>query len=164
MGLVMSSFQMMALVLFMVGILISGTLISLRLMLERNFEEVKQQTTDVSSGPVEVQAAIKDINVHLGKVSARQAAHVAWSETIEDIAQLVPSGARVTKLVVDMEGNISITGTAATRDDALAFLENLKQAPYLTDVVSPLSNILQKYNVLFDFQMRFVPPAAEAES
>ena len=161
MGLVMSSIQMMVFILFVFGILISGTMFSLRLMLQHNFDTVKAQTAVISSGPVEVQAAIKDINTYLDKIELDQKSFIIWSQIIEDIGNLVPAGAKVTKLTVGHQGDINLSGTAQTRADALLLLENLEQAPYLSDVVSPLSNILQKHDVNFRFQMKYLPPTSD---
>ncbi|MDD5251373.1 MAG: PilN domain-containing protein [Patescibacteria group bacterium] len=160
-GLVMAYVQTMTILLFLSALFVSGVLVSARLMMADELKQIEQQAsggagTDESADIIN---NIKQVNSYLTTVQMMQTGFVSWSEVLEDIATMMPKNTRLERISLDQGGHIKISGVATTRDEALAFLKNLKEAPYLTDIVSPLSNILQKTQVSFDFDMKFVPEA-----
>ncbi len=161
-GLVMAYAQTIVFILFLVTIFISGTLMSVRLLLNNDYEQLqKQAATASSSETTDIVTSIKQINAYLKDIDATQRGFIAWSKVLEDITPLIPADVLLDRISVSDDNRVVLSGMAQTRDGALTLLKRLKEAPYLTNVVSPLSNILQKQNVEFDFEMVYSAPAAQ---
>jgi len=160
-GLVLGFFQTLSLLFFLAVLSLVGTLLLVRNQMLASYQELKQRSAvAVSNESASIMADIKQTNQYLKETSALQEAFIPWADILEDITALIPDRARLEKLEFDSAGNIRLQGFAATRDDALAMLKKFRETPYLTDVVSPLSNILQKKDVSFDFSMKYVAPDA----
>ena len=156
-SLVMAYAQTMVTLLFATALLVTGTLLSVRFMIESDYENLQKQSASAASEEsTNIMENIRQINAFLKRVESTEAAFVPWADVLEELSPLIPTGARLENLTIDEGGNISMSGLADTRDTALAMLKNLNDAPFLKDVVSPLSNIMQKQNVHFDFQMKYV--------
>jgi len=156
-SLVMAYTQTMVSLLFATAILVAGTLVSVRFLIKNNYENLQRQSASAASEEsTNIMENIRQINAFLKRVESTEAAFVPWADILEEIAPLIPRGVRLENLTLDKDGNIAMSGLAETRDDALALLKNLKEAPFIKDVLSPISNIMQKQNVNFDFQMKYV--------
>ncbi len=157
-GLVMAYTQTIVFIIFLVVVFVSGTLMSVRLMLSGDYETIsKQEATANSSETTDIVTAIKQINSYLKEIDDTQRGFVPWSTVIENITPLIPNDVQVERISISSEDKILLSGVAQTRDGALLLLKRLKEQPYLSNVLSPLSNILQRQNVAFDFEMTYVP-------
>ncbi len=158
-GLVMAYAQTIVFILFLVTVFVSGTLMSVRLMLSADYETLKKQAdTASSSETTDIVTSIRQINSYLKEVDGTQHGFIAWSRVLEDLTPLIPADVHLDRITITEDNKIVLTGVAQTRDSALAMLKKLKEQPYLSNVVSPLSNILQRQNVEFDFEMTYQPP------
>ncbi|MFA6603741.1 MAG: PilN domain-containing protein [Patescibacteria group bacterium] len=156
-ALVMAYTQTMVTLLFVTAIIVTGTLISVRLMIKGNYEELQRQSASAASEEsTNIMENIHQINVFLKRIESTEAAFIPWADILEQLSPLVPAGVRLETLTVNGNGDIAMSGLAETRDGALILLKNLKEAPFIKNVVSPLSNIMQKQDVRFDFQMKLV--------
>lgn len=151
--------QTMVFIFFLVAVILSSTMLSLRLVMKSEADYLKNQaSTAVSAESTDMMTGIRDVNSFLRSVDSLQQSYTPWITVITDIADLLPAGITLDSIRTDQANRIFMDGTAATRQDALALLKSLQNQPYLTDVNSPLSNILQRENVQFSFEMRYLPP------
>jgi len=154
--LILAHFQTIGLILFITVGFSLGILLVVRQQLAINYQDLKRRSVDSTS--VETTATLDDIkqtNALLRRIDGIQKEYVPWSDVIEAVTAVMPPDIRIENLDIDQDGNIRLAGVAQTRDSALELLSRLKSAPFLTDVVSPLSNILQRENVNFNFSMKY---------
>ena len=157
-GLVLAYVQSLTIVLFLFVILVSATIFSVRLMMKSDVDGLTEQARAASSDEAtEILTSIKQVNDFLDKTEGLRLNFVPWADVLEQITPLVPRHTRLDKITIDGGGKIVITGLAETREEALALKQSLEEQPYITDLVSPLTNLLQKYNVDFNFEMKYVP-------
>ncbi len=155
-GFVIAFAQSMTLYLFIVVLFLTGTLISVRMTLSNNFKALNQPVSeDLSASSTE----IRQINAYLSRIDAYGSRVVIWSDVLKSILGAVPAGVEVDTLSFTSDGSVRMTGLAATRDDLLQLKSKLGSLPLVSDVASPLSNLLQKKDVLFEMTMRYTPIA-----
>ncbi len=163
-SLFLAFFQTLSIVLFVVTVALVGTLLLVRNQMLAGYQDLKQRSAVASSGTAAtIMADIKQTNLFLKDINGLQTQFIPWAEVTENITSLIPASARLESLEFDAAGNVRLQGFAASREDALAMLKKFKETPYLTDVVSPLSNILQKENINFDFSMKYRLPNAASQ-
>lgn len=140
-------------------VFISGILLGARLLLQDNFSAVLTSNNNLNGHDYGIEQQISNINRDLRNVQTIQANFVKWSELMVDLSRVVPPNVQLSYL--DLEQNnhtFNLTGLAAARDDYLKLQANLEQLPYLKNVSSPLTNLLQRTNVNFQFTGTFNPP------
>lgn len=158
-SMVLAYAQTMIFVFFLTTILVSGTLFSLRIVLQQEHDYLTDQITIAkSSESTDVMTNIREINTYLLATDALQKRYIPWAKVISNIGPLVPPNARLNRFRTDAANHIFLSGIAATREENLMLQKALQQQPYLSDVQSPLSNILKRTNVEFSYEMRYQPP------
>ena len=155
-GMVLAYAQTMVTILFIIAILVSGTLISLRIVLQGEYSHLQKQAESAASAEsTDIMTNISQINSYLLTTSALQESFIPWTEVLKDLATMIPEQTKLYRFRANEANQIFINGMASTRDESLSLLESLKERSYLSDVKSPLSNILQKTDVKFNFEMRY---------
>ncbi len=152
--------QTVLLIVFIVVAFASGTLVAVRFMLKGTYEDLARRSTAGADASVAVTQDIADINSYLKRLDGLQHQFTPWSQVLEQVTAAAPQGTEIDSISVDKDGNITVTGTAAVRDDVLSMLSQLRGSSLFANVQSPLSNILQQKNVSFEFDMKYVPPKA----
>ena len=69
-----------------------------------------------------------------------------------DLFTAPQSGIVITTFSVDKNGNVSLTGIAATRNDLLMFEQYLRDSSRFADITSPIANIITETNINFIFR------------
>lgn len=125
---------------------IQNSALQQRLLVEQNTDAAKKIST--------LETNVKAINAALAyaeDINARPSDNAAV--LMAAIDELVPAG--VTLNVFDLNSSsraLTISGTAAKRDDVLAFEQKLRaQSQIIREVVAPLSNLFKPDNVQFSF-------------
>ena len=141
-GMIMAYAQTMVFVLFLVVVIISATLFSLKLILAAEHDYLQNQAkAAVSAESTDVAANIHQVNAFLATADVLQKRYIPWADVTKDIAALVPPETSLTRIRTDEANRIFIDGTAATRDESLAFIKALKEQAFITDVQSCQNNI-----------------------
>lgn len=109
---------------------------------------------------------IKNINSELKEIQKIQKNFIKWSDFFIAFNALIPPDIRLNYLDIvsgvqnaknknaSAEFTLKLSGNAKDRDDLLLLKDNLKTSPLFSQVSSPLSNILQKENVDFTFEIK----------
>ncbi|TAK96794.1 hypothetical protein EPO05_00910 [Patescibacteria group bacterium] len=95
----------------------------------------------------------KEINSKIDLVSKIQQNHLDWSGALVKLSQLTPDGITVTGLITK-EYRIFLVGKAKARDDLLDFEQTLNDSDCFTEVNMPLSNLVSKSDVDFQFDFK----------
>jgi len=129
----------------------SIVLLLIKIELTKNLSQV--QTRQILSAEyVTVNNDIRQLNQQIGRVEALQRLAVSPSELLRDIATRTPSGVQVTGLDFDVKSqSMRLNGTAAGRDDLLAYEQTMRGSAFVKELQSPISNLFQKENISFQF-------------
>jgi len=139
---------------FVSSILIASIMLLLiKIELTKNLSQV--QTRQILSAEyVTVNNDIRQLNQQIARVETLQKMAVSPSELLRDVAARTPPGVRVTGLDFDVKTkSMRLNGTAAGRDDLLAYEESVRTSPFVKSLQSPISNLFQKTDINFQFMI-----------
>lgn len=78
--------------------------------------------------------------------------NISFSDVFLALQKIIPSGSRLEVFFLDGAARkVIISGLAQSRDDVLMFEERLKKSDVFEKLDSPLSNLLERVNVSFNF-------------
>lgn len=162
-----SFLQSMALLL-LIGVAVgSFSLLSARFIMKKNLSDVSRRNAPETQEFKSVSETIKSINTHMVRLGQLNDQFNDWTRLLLAVEQAVPQGVVVGQLTVSPTGSVTMVGNGATRDGVLTLRRNLEANPLFRNVQSPLSNILQRTDVRFEFSMEYVAfhePAAFSAS
>ncbi|MFA4936710.1 MAG: hypothetical protein WC575_00235 [Patescibacteria group bacterium] len=146
------SIRKVAWLIIIFSIIITAMIVSARIMLEDNYSTLVFETTLVTQRNQGIDSEIAKINSTLRELSAIQKNFVKWSSFFVNFTNAVPPNISISSLTIDKElKTLSLVGVATTRDDFIKLENNLNQLLYLSKVSRPLTNLLDKTNVNFQF-------------
>lgn len=156
-----NAFIWLALIIVMVVMLLLWS----KVFLESNLANVQERGTLVTGSKLSFASQIEEINTAIDEVDLIQKKYVAWSQVLYEITQLVPPGNYVSELAVNsVEQSFSLSGFSNTREDLLSLEDNLKNAELISELKSPVSNLLKPNDIQFIFSGKiFLREEAEAE-
>ncbi len=77
-----------------------------------------------------------------------------WSEFLNEIKIIIPKSARLTRIISGQNGEIGISGEAASQAAVFDFVKNLKESPYFIDIelkttkdAVKMKTVLTEYNI-----------------
>lgn len=159
----MFSFMQAMLLFVLVGVcLASFSLLSVRLIMRNNLSEVSRRISPETQEFKSVSETIKAMNAHMKRLDQLNGGFNDWSKLLLAVERDTPPGIALTRFTVSPTGAVTMGGLGRRRDDVLALRANLENDPAFKDVKSPLSNILQKTDVNFEFTMAYVDFRAPA--
>ncbi|HBT92253.1 MAG TPA: hypothetical protein DEA87_02135 [Candidatus Veblenbacteria bacterium] len=133
-------------------VIISGLLLVARLMLQDNYATVLTTTTLVNDKNKSIDRDIGSLNKSLKEVESIQADFIKWSKIIIDINKAIPDNVELSYLNLEQKTRLfNLNGKALNRDDFLALKANLEALSYFEELSSPLTNLLLREDVNFEF-------------
>lgn len=127
-------------------------LLGVRIRLLQTLETVVSRQI-LSTEYVSANNEIRTVNETVGRIEAVQALAVPASTLLSDVVGRTPGGIIVTGLDFETRTNaLRIAGVAETREKLLAYEASLRSSPYVKTLESPISNLLKKRDVNFQFQ------------
>ena len=164
-GFIMAYAQTMAFFFFIIAAFVSAMFLSVRVLLQNNYAGLTAQANGGADESDKVAADIEDINAYLRRVEARQKKFTPWSDVTASIVNTVPAGIMLENIDLrPKDSRILMRGMAADRNDVLELYNRLKALPFVTDLSNPLSNLLQRKDVRFEFDMKYAAPKPPAPS
>ena len=155
--------QSLLMVVFVLTCIVSATLLSVRLLLMSTLNGLSSKSGPDTEEFTEVSQEINDINAYIEHMNDITSKRVAWSVVLDELVAILPENAMLDRINVTREGKIFLTGNALHREDVLELDRRLVGSEMFIDIKSPLSNILQRDNVAFEFEMQYAALAAEPE-
>lgn len=93
------------------------------------------------------------INDLLRRVSLVQKEYIKWSRVLVNFFDLCPDGIQLRGLVLDKNNNrLKLEAHARERADFLRFKSNLEQSDMITDLNSPITNLLKPADFFFTLE------------
>jgi len=137
-------------------VIISSLLLIARLMLQDYYATVLTTTTLVNEKNRSIDRDIAEFNKELKAVETIQADFIKWSNILIDINKAIPANVEIAYLNFEQKTRLfNLNGRALRREDFLTLKKNLESLPYFEEISSPLTNILLKENVNFEFTGKF---------
>lgn len=151
------SFLQTMVLLVLIGVSVgSFSLLSARFIMKKNLSDVSRRNAPETQEFKSVSETIKSINTHMTRLELLNGQFNDWSRLLLAVEGAVPPGVVINQLAVSQAGVVTMSGNGATRDSVLALRRNLEANPLFSNVQSPLSNILQRTDVKFEFTMGYV--------
>ncbi|PIY97288.1 MAG: hypothetical protein COY66_00115 [Candidatus Kerfeldbacteria bacterium CG_4_10_14_0_8_um_filter_42_10] len=150
-------------VLFMaVSLIVIALLFVGETLLEKKLDSITQETLALKKNiekeeSIDLEQSVKDFNKLLIDISKVQSEYINWSQEVNKISSLVPSGIRLSSFVMQKDSSdFKFAGKAATREALLNFKTNLENSDFFTEIQSPISNLLTKENINFELSGKLV--------
>src|SRR3989338_9917028 len=133
-------------------VIISGLLLVARLMLQDNYATVLTTTTLVNDKNKSIDRDIGSLNKSLKEAESIQADFIKCSKIIININNSIPDNVELSYLNLEQKTRLfNLNGKALNRDDFLALKANLEALSYFEELSSPLTNLLLREDVNFEF-------------
>jgi hypothetical protein len=144
--------------IILIGVIfIAFILLVTKFYLQNYFNRIVSQTY-ITAGLSQFSSnEIKKFNEEFEIVKEVQDNFVAWSNLFLNLGKMVNEGITIAKLDINKKNlEIKIMGTARNRDDLIKFKDNLDLSGYFNAFEIPLSTLLQRENINFNFTLKLV--------
>ena len=140
-------------IFFITSAVLGSFILISRNILEESFAEILKDTTLVRDQNQWFTKEVNQINQALQDTQTVQAGFFKWSHALVALSQTVPNDSKLDSISISLKDNkVVLRGISRTRLSLLSFKETLAAQDYLKNVSSPLTNLLQKENINFEFQ------------
>ncbi|MBU1255743.1 PilN domain-containing protein [Patescibacteria group bacterium] len=107
---------------------------------------------------VKIEEKIKNVNQHLDKIHLKQKESVVWTPILEELAKITPLGVYLSNFSYKLSINkINLSGWAESRDKLIRFKDSLEESVLFNNLESPLSNLIKKNDIDFNFTFEPAP-------
>lgn len=141
----------LALIIIIVSLLATTIILNLY---KKDFDKtIENEINLLSSTKREsLEKSTKELNAQLNTIESIQKEYVKWSNLLTELTKVVPVGVKINSLELNKNNKkVNITGVSKNREVLLEFQNNLKNLNYFTNITSPISNLLVRENVEFQF-------------
>ncbi len=129
-----------------------------RAILANDLNETARRTNIITSSNQPVMQAIHNLNIVLKALNTVADEYTPWSRWLSSFASVIPAGNQISDLTLQrQERTITLRGRSAKRDNLLQFKSNLEASGLIEDISFPLSNLLLRENIDFEFSARLRP-------
>lgn len=105
----------------------------------------------------EIRREIDSFNKEVSELSEINNSLFSLPKTMENINKLIPKEIKITAMEYsDMTLSFDIAGIAETREALLKTHQNLKSAPFIEEVITPISNYDAKSNISFTLTIKLI--------
>ncbi len=133
-------------------IFITIILIGAKVHLEKNLDDLVGSSYISANLTKEIKIKVNNINTRLRQINEIQKDYYEFSKPLIDLGQLIPNNIQITSLNLNKNNmQFSLKGISKTREDLLSLQNNLETSPVFKDIKFPLSNLLVKQNINFEF-------------
>ena len=125
-------------------------LVSSQIVLESYLDELSQQNKIANSKTDITVSTVDEINKKLGEVSNMQRNEINWLNLLELISNNTSNDIKYSRISMDKTGGLVLAGQSKTRDGLIKIKKFLDEAPFLSDIDFPISNLLEKDDINFN--------------
>lgn len=130
----------------------SGLLLGARLILQDNLGDILASSTNVNDRNLTIDREILKLNKSVEDINKIQSSYTKWSSLLGQLMKSIPANIEINYLSFEKKtGTFILSGRAKQRQDFLNLKSTLEQTTYLEKVTSPITNLLTKTNVEFQF-------------
>lgn len=137
-------------VTIIVSAIIGMALIGGRIVLEGYFGDLADTINAVNIDTKDQNSNIEQSNTRIAIASRVLSDFHYWPDTLVTLTESVPEGIVLSRLTIDGAADTAtLTGTADTRQQLLAFGESLRTIPWIDRVDIPISQLTTQENITF---------------
>ena len=125
------------------------------LVLQEGFANLSSSALSINKEYSSYNQEIRAVNKVIREVSLSNRGYLALTPFLISIASSTPPDIKINSLTLDRQSNsLIIIGTAETRPALLRYQEQIKSVDWLSPADSPLSQLWQKENINFQFDLK----------
>ena len=99
---------------------------------------------------------IEAMNAQLAQMQGVQKDHILWPSIISQLTDTLVPGITLDSIAFDASAQtVTLSGIALTRQNLVAYKEKLGSLPFISNIESPLSDLIQRENINFQFKGKF---------
>jgi hypothetical protein len=99
---------------------------------------------------------IEAMNAQLTQLQLIQKDHILWPSIVGQLTDSLVPGITLNSVAFDaIAQSVTLSGTALTRQNLVAYKEKLGSLPFISNIESPLSDLIQRENINFEFKGKF---------
>lgn len=136
-------------------LLLASVMFSAQVILAINLKSVKEETRTYPADSVkeieETENLLKEVESLSKKIEKNSQDVPRWGKFLRVIADISPEGVKLTNIHIEKQ-HVRLTGFSKTREEFLAFQENLKRDSF-KNLNSPISNLVSPKD--FSFMVEF---------
>lgn len=157
-------FIMFGVGVFLLEICVAAGVMFLKTDLQAQTKQFQNQAVPTSASANSEQRVLltqktKELNDWLTVLKRESALDFPWPLMLRTIDQAAPDGVNFHTLNLSLATHqVTLNGHADTRDHMIAFQQALKALPSLTNVNSPITNLLKHDNINFSMTATFSTP------
>ncbi|MFA6197884.1 MAG: hypothetical protein WC734_01865 [Patescibacteria group bacterium] len=119
-------------------------------------EQISSVRQMLSSHGGDSNAQIEAMNEQIAQLQGIQKEHIIWPSIIGQLSNTTVSGITLNTISFDAAlQTVTLTGTALTRQNLVAYKEKLAAISFVSNIESPLSDLIQRENINFEFKGKF---------
>lgn len=123
-------------------------------VLQTHLDDLSVKLTHVSHQEAEKSSQIRAINKTLIQTDMLLKRYRAWPAIVRPIVEAIPSGITLEHFSIDKDRkNLTLIGTAATRDTLILLEQNLKTVQTVQSVSLPFSQLTTRENLRFSISI-----------
>jgi len=141
----------LALIIIIISLLATTIILNLY---KKDFDKTIENEIDLlsSTKSESLEKSTRELNTQLNTIESIQKEYVKWSNLLTELTKVVPGGVKLNSIELNKNSKkVNITGVSKNREVLLEFQNNLKNLNYFTNITSPISNLLVRENVEFQF-------------
>ena len=142
-------FAMIFIIFYLVAI------ISSKYILKSYLTEISLKNNTTNEATNETIETVDNINKKLVEVAKIQTENINWLNLLEIISNNTESDVKYNKITMDTKNGLTLSGISKTREGLIKIKNFLENAPYLSDVNFPISNLLEKKDINFNITAKF---------
>lgn len=124
-----------------------------QIIIHNHFIKTLEQTTLINEDRGIYDNKVRGLNFRLNYILKIQKEYFPFSTIIEEVMKKVDDNITFSSIQINSsEQTITFKGRAATRESLLSLKDHLSDSDFFADVELPISSILQKENINFDFK------------
>lgn len=129
--------------------------ISVLLLASQKYLAYQKNMVNQNNNKSMKESEIGKINSLMNEINIVQKDFVKWSKILNNFLALIPEGNTIQAINMDRENKImTMAGHAKTRDSFLKLKNNLEKSDMLTEIESPISNLLYRTDINFTIKAK----------
>lgn len=125
------------------------------IVLQEDFNNLAESSTLVNREYSRYNQEIRDVNNLIKDLNKTSQIYLPITPKLSEIIQTLPKDIKLSAINIDRGlNNVTISGTALTRDALLVYQEQLKKISWLEKFETPTSQLFQKENINFEMRAK----------
>jgi|GEM_PF-573687 len=136
------------------------------IVLQEDSNNLAESSTLVNREYSKYNQAIREVNSDIKNLNSISQYYLPISPKLSEVINILPKDIKINALNIDrLQNNITLSGTALTREALLNYQEVLKKITWLENITTPTSQLFQKENISFEVKAKLkgLPESAPKE-